>query len=335
MFQSLEELGRNRRSLRRRRLLIMGLTGIGGWFAYRWWGFRARPVSNRQTEFVTANRDFFTVSIRTGFRPQVTEADYRLLVEGPDHSLHLSLQDLQSLDRRVEFRTLACVGNGIGGPGIGNAAWTVTPLAPLLRRVADAVKSPLWVEFEGLDGFYSSVDWVAATDPEAVLAYEMNGEPLPPAHGFPLRVILPDRYGMKQPRWLRRISVVSRNPSGYWERRGWCSECRIRMTARIDSAKPRSDGLWEVAGIAFCGQSRVGRVEVSDDRGNTWRAAALNEPVLPHAWAKWRWDWRPASRGPWVLTVRVEAEDGSRQIDSYGGSFPSGATGYHRVSVEV
>lgn len=335
MFKSLEELSKDRKRLRRRRFLIVGLTAVAGWYVHRWWGFRARPVSNRATSFVTPTRDFFKISIRPGFRPAVDEAGYRLAVEGPSGAVSLSLGELRSLPSRTEPRTLACVGNGVGGPGIGNAVWTGTSLAPIVARVASGTDEPLWVGFEGMDGFYSSVEWAAATDPETILAYAMNEEPLPPAHGYPLRVLIPDRYGMKQPRWLERITVGPDNPSGYWERRGWCSECRIRMTARIDSARPGADGAWSVTGVAYCGRRRVGRVEVSDDGGDRWHAAAVEDPVAPHAWAVWRYSWRPSGPGSHVLTVRVSAEDGEAQEDRYGSSFPSGSTGYHRVQVQV
>jgi hypothetical protein len=138
---------------------------------------------------------------------------------------------------------------------------------------------------------------------------------------------------MKQPRWLEKI-VVSDDDSGYWERRGWCDECFVHMTARIDSARPQSDGSYRVAGVAFCGAAAVGAVEVSDD-GENWHRAVLGEPARPNAWSTWTFDWDPGSKGEYTLSARVFDADGKRQEEGYSGVFPSGSTGIHRVTLTV
>jgi hypothetical protein len=173
----------------------------------------------------------------------------------------------------------------------------------------------------------SSLSWIA---------YQMNGEPLPVKHGFPARVLLPGIYGMKQPRWLSKIEIV-KSPwfKGYWEARGYCDECKIKMTARLDSARPQPDGSWLVTGVALCGLETVGTVEVSFDDGNTWQSATITSETLPDAWVTWQIAWKPVNKGEYVLSARVVAASGNRQIESNSTSFPSGSTGLHRVIVTV
>ena len=333
LFKSQEERKRNRRAMFRRRFITFTVTGIGALFAYRWWKFRPVPVPQRETTYLTGNRSFFTVSIQPGYRPKIDPAVYRLVLEGPAGAVDLGLDRIRSLPSLQIVRTLACVGNGVGGMGLGNAEWTVVPLQLVLAPVLGETPDGLHATFYGMDGFYSSVPLSVALDPETVLAFEMNGEPLPPAHGYPLRVLIPGRYGMKQPRWLERV-VISADDPGYWERRGWCDECRLRMTARIDSVWEQDQGLYRVSGVAFCGTVPVGSVSVSED-GENWLPAVLGEKPLANAWSTWSCNWVPKSKGEVVLTVRVVDAHGRRQEEGYSGAFPSGATGLHRVVVQV
>ncbi|HSR53249.1 MAG TPA: molybdopterin-dependent oxidoreductase [Acidobacteriota bacterium] len=237
----------------------------------------------------------------------------------------------------------------------------------------------LRVVFRARDGFFSSVPLEVGLDPEAYLAYEMNGRRLPREHGFPARVLLPGKYGMKQPKWLERIEITSRNVGGYWENQGWSDSCDVRMMSRIDrvdrlgrederpsrpgdrghgehffsqqqdaipqetttaetsaaAGDTRGSGIWVVEGIAYCGGQAVGAVEISCDGQDTWHEAELTSSRRPNAWTTWRWLWKPSARGSYTLAVRTRDASGKRQPESYTGSFPSGSTGIHKVSVEV
>ncbi len=333
LFEFQEERKRNRRAVLRRRFITFTVTGIGAIYAYRWWKFRPVPVAQRETNYVTPNQSFFSVSIRPGFRPEIDPAEFRLLLEGPGGKQSMSLDQIRSLAVQREMRTLVCVGNGVGGTGMGNAEWTSVSLRQVIEPVLGGRAKGLFATFYGMDGFYSSIPLSDAIDPETLLAYEMNGEPIPPAHGYPLRVLIPGRYGMKQPRWLEKI-VVSEEDPGYWERRGWCDECSIHMTARIDSARRQAAGRYQVSGVAFCGAAPAGRIEVSDD-GETWHRAVLGEPPRPNAWSTWTFDWVPKSTGEYTLSARVVDAAGRRQEEGYSGVFPSGSTGIHQVTVRV
>ena len=250
-------------------------------------------------------------------------------------SRRYSLADLASRNPRTVYRTLMCVSNRVGGDSIGNAAWTVTPLGPLREPLLAGAGDGLRAAFYAADGFHSSVPLQVALDPEAYLAWEINGVALPREHGFPLRVLLPDKYGMKQPRWLERIEITGESVSGHWEKWGWSDECNVRMIARIDSVKRTPAEHWRVAGIAYCGAQPVTAVEVSDNGGEVWRGARLIGETLTNAWALWELDWDPPGEGEHVLAVRVTDAAGNHQIAGYSGSYPSGSTGFHRVIVRV
>jgi DMSO/TMAO reductase YedYZ molybdopterin-dependent catalytic subunit len=201
--------------------------------------------------------------------------------------------------------------------------------------VRDRDPSNLRVVFHGLDGFYSSVPYSVAADPDSLLAYEMNGQPLPSKHGYPLRVLLPGRYGMKQPRWLEKIVITTSDESGYWEKRGWSDSALINPLSRIDSAKPIDRGLWKVTGIAFCGNQAVGSVDLSADGGETWKRARLTSSAQRHVWTTWEFDWHPSQGGEHILAVRVTDQDGRKQEEDFDGAFASGSTGLHRVVITV
>lgn len=337
MFESIEKLNESRRRTGRRTFMFGAIGMVGAYFGFRWWRDRPRPVAQIETRYITPVEDFYTISIDPGFVPGATVRDWKLEVVGPAGAgFSIGYDELLRLERRRVFKTFLCVGNEVGGPSIGNAEWTATPLEPIISRAIGGEKREgLRAVFHALDGFYSSVPLEAALSPESYIAYEMNGERLTKAHGFPARVLLPNVYGMKQPRWLSRIEVASRSESGYWEKRGWCSTCDIRMTSRIDSAVSNGDGSWTVTGIAYCGGRVPSLVEISDDQGRSWKKASLTSELHPNAWATWRFDWRPASKGEIILASRVTDSAGDRQIESYTGGFPSGSTGLHRVIVRV
>lgn len=336
LFDSINQLNTERHRTNRRRFLFGGIGAILSYFGYRWYYFRARPITNLVTKFITPNQEFYAVSIDESFRPNVKPDEWKLEIIGPNN-FSLSYDELQKLPRQEVHKTFVCVGNEPGGPAMGNAVWTATALAPILEKAIGTMpRENLRVVFHALDGFYSSVPLELALSSLSWIAYQMNGDPLPEKHGFPARVLLPGIYGMKQPRWLSKIEIV-KTPwfKGYWEAHGYCDECKIKMTARLDSARPQKDGSWLVTGVALCGRETVGTVEVSFDDGATWQAATITSETLPDAWVTWQINWKPKNKGEHVLSARVVAASGQRQNERNSTSFPSGSTGLHRAIVNV
>lgn len=283
--------------------------------------------------------------------PAVDPAAFRLMVDGLVHT-ELSL-DLDAIRRRPRVSavvTLECAGNGrarlqprpVSQPwlveAVGTSRWTGTPLAPLLRE-AGLRDGSVDVVFTGVDhgiergveqDYQRSLSLAEALREDVLLAYEMNGAPLPPQHGFPLRLVVPGWYGMAHVKWLTRITAVVEAFDGYqmraYRRRDEPTDDGIPLT-RIE---PRAllvppgfpdfmsrtrvlrEGRTLVEGRAWSGWAPVDLVEISTDGGDTWTGADLEPAPEPSAWARWTWPW-DATSGAYVLCVRARDASGRHQ----------------------
>ena len=265
-----------------------------------------------------------------------------------------TLSELQARERMTLPVTLECAGNGralLEGEraasqpwlveAVGTAEWTGTPLAPLLRETGLA-EGAAEIVFTGADrGVQGGVEHVYeralslddALRDEVLLAYEMNGEPLPAQHGFPLRLVVPGWYGMTHVKWLQRIAAVA-EPFAGWQQ----AEAYLIDDVPVQRMLPRSllvppgipdfltrerfadPGRQTITGRAWSGHGEITRVEVSDDGGTTWTDAQLDPPLGEFAWRGWRLDW-DATPGEHELCCRA--------TDSAGNSQPLTATWNH------
>jgi hypothetical protein len=172
-----------------------------------------------------------------------------------------------------------------------------------------------------------------------MLVYEMNGAVLPPSHGFPARLLVPDIYGMKNVKWVTKIELVGYDFVGYWQRQGWSDVATMHTTSRIDLPRNQSylrGGRSFVGGVAVAGQRGISRVEVSTDDGRSWQPAVIKPALGPNSWVLWLFEWDlPLDAADRRLLVR--AVDGTRaaQVATRSETVPNGATGYHQVSVRL
>lgn len=301
-----------------------------------------QPEAKRVTPFVTSNEDFYLVAVDPSYRPpldrQNVDANWSLELAGiSGNSSRIGYDDLLGrADRSVHY-TFECIGNRVGGQLIGNAEWRVVPLKEILARAPGGLAGVRSVMFEGLDDFYSSVSIERCTDDYAFVAMQMNGVPLPAGHGFPTRVILPDLYGMKQPRWLRRITLQEdAETTSYWEERGWAGEVPVKITSRLDPREDLApDQPAELTGIAFAGARGIRKVEVSLDDGESWVACELVTGEQPHVWSLWRYLWQKPTPGRHTLMVRATDGTGALQTAERTDPSPDGASGYDRREVEI
>ncbi len=337
LFDSINQLQQARRKTSRRLFLLGGLSAVAGYFGFRLWKFKARAAANRTTKYLSTNQEFYTVAVDEGFRPNVNESTWKLEVSAEKGKrLSISYDELVKLENRQVYKTFICIGNEVGGPFINNAEWTVTPLAPILAKALEGATEGTRAIFYGLDEFYSSVPLEVAMHSNAYIAYKMNGEKLPLRHGYPARVFLPGKYGMKQPRWLSKIEIREAPwVKGYYEVRGYSDNAQIKNTARIDYAMKESAETWKITGVALCSSESVGKVEISTDDGESWNIATITSDRLPEAWVTWKYEWKPLSRGEYIISARVFDQRGLAQIPENSGSFPSGSSGYHRIVVKV
>ncbi len=184
---------------------------------------------------ITPNEDFYVTP--KGGTPSVKAADWKLTVDGlVSHPFTLACDKLLALPRIEKELTLECISNPVGGNYAGNTRWTRTPLKPLiecavpLREAAHAV-------LYAADGFTTGHPADRIWNDENFLAYQMNGENLPRLHGYPVRIFIPAKYGMKQPKWVTRIQFVDKAYLGYWERRGWADTCERRAMLNSPTSK--------------------------------------------------------------------------------------------------
>jgi hypothetical protein len=189
---------------------------------------------------------------------------------------------------------------------------------------------------KAVDGFYESVQMRDMLDSRTLLVYGMNGETLPVEHGFPLRIYIPNRYGMKQPKWITSIEAIDHSGRGYWVDEGWSAEARPQILSVIDAvAKDHNvNGRVPIGGIAWAGDRGIKKVEVQVD-GGTWAEAILQTPPLsPLTWVLWRYDWL-AVPGRHVFRVRATDGTGALQTGEEHDTFPDGATGYNSTTVTI
>jgi DMSO/TMAO reductase YedYZ molybdopterin-dependent catalytic subunit len=264
------------------------------------------PVAGTRAEFTPIERHYrIDVDTRP---PRIDAADWRLKVHGlVDRPLELTLDDLRREEPLHQFITLACISNPPGGDLIGTTRWTGVALASVVagsRPQPEATHAKL----SSADGFFEFVDLAAAArDRRVMLAYAWDDVPLTTEHGFPLRLYVPDVYGMKQPKWIERIELVNRWEPGYWVERGWDRDGRMLATAVVDVAAFDRKGLVLAGGIAHAGARGVSRVDVRIDSGE-WQEAKLRRPLADTTWVIWRAE---LSAGPASRECSVRCVDGA------------------------
>ncbi|WP_176449826.1 molybdopterin-dependent oxidoreductase [Geodermatophilus saharensis] len=289
------------------------------------------------TPLFTANRDFYRVDTAITV-PQIRPAAYRLTLSGMfDAPRSYTLADLFDRDDVVERDvTLTCVSNEVGGGLAGTARWTGVPLGALLRENGVSADSDQLV-CRSSDGMTIGTPTRAALDVgNAMLAFGMNGEPLPVEHGFPVRMLVPGLYGyVSACKWLTSIEATTFDAfDAYWVERDWAAQGPVKVASRIDTPaplRPFPAGRRPIAGVAWAQGRGIARVEVRVDDG-AWQEAELAPQAGVDVWRQWvlPHDFAP---GSYQLTVRATAADGEVQTEQRARPFPDGASGLHSTRV--
>ena len=310
------------------------------------------PLEGFQS-FLTPVDQFF---VRTHvYAPQVEVGSWKLQVSGEvANPLTLTMDELKKLPRVELIGVLECAGNGRSFyeptvPGaqwrygaVGNARWAGVRLADVLKK-AGVKPSARELIFDGVDvpigkmpDFQRGIPLAKATDPNTLLAYEMNGEPLTTAHGFPLRVVSPGWAADSWVKWLKGIQVLDKEFEGFWMKSAYRRpEYPVRPGEAVDASKMRPvtrlrvksviaaplDGTTvapgqkvKVYGAAWAGdQGPVSAVDVSVDSGRTWRPAALSGQPTPYGWRLWELSWTPPHEGFYNVLARARTMAGDVQ----------------------
>jgi DMSO/TMAO reductase YedYZ molybdopterin-dependent catalytic subunit len=284
----------------------------------------------------TPNADFYRIDTVLSL-PLIEPTDWRLRIHGMvERELTLSFDDLLRRTAVHKWVTLCCVSNEVGGDLIGNALWSGVLLKDLLAEAGPAANADA-VLATSKDGWTSGTPLTALTDDrQSLLAYEMNGQPLPIEHGFPVRVVVPGLYGyVSATKWVVDMEVSRFDRfDAYWTTRGWSEQGPIKIESRIDRPRSKaSAGNVTVAGVAWHQHVGISAVEVRVD-GGPWQRATLAADGSIDTWRQWHWVWN-APRGNHVLQVRAIDAAGIPQTEDEASPVPNGATGLHTVNITV
>jgi DMSO/TMAO reductase YedYZ molybdopterin-dependent catalytic subunit len=288
--------------------------------------------------YTTSNDTFYRINTALVL-PQVDPATWTLKIHGRvRRPITLTFDDLIRRPMIERYVTLACVSNVVGGDLIGNARWLGVPVKDLLDEAgpeegADQVVS------RSIDDFTAGTPTAILTDGrDAMIAIGMNGEPLPVAHGFPVRMVVPGLYGyVSATKWLAELELTTfADYDAYWIRRGWAEQAPVKTQSRIDTPRGGTtvgSGSVVVAGVAWAQHRGISKVEVRIDDG-AWQSAMLAATVSVDTWRLWSWRW-PATPGRHRIQVRATDNAGETQTESAASPFPDGATGWHTIDVSV
>jgi DMSO/TMAO reductase YedYZ molybdopterin-dependent catalytic subunit len=288
--------------------------------------------------FITSNNNFYRVDTAIVL-PQVDPNSWQLRIHGMvNQEMVLTFDDLIRRPLIEDYITLCCVSNPVAGPYIGNALWLGASLGAILREAGiKAGADQLYCT--SVDGFTVGTPVATAMDGrDALLAVAMNGQPLPVAHGFPARMVVPGLYGyVSATKWVTDIEVTTfAANAAYWVPRGWSQQAPIKTESRIDvptGANPLSAGQVAVAGVAWAQHKGIAAVEVRVDNG-PWTAARLDAVPGIDCWRQWVWDW-DATSGNHLIESRATDETGYTQTSLQEPPEPNGASGYPMVQVSV
>ena len=309
----------------------------------------SQPRVSQLGEFITPNHLFY---VRDHFvdRPVLSDEEWRVQVTGDGvEDKSFSLADLKSLPAKSLTVTLECAGNGGYGNGterqqhhmtsmVGTAVWRGVPVAALFKNeIPTEVKEFVFRGYDGgvdpsepvpIDCYTRSVPREKALDNDTLLVYEMNGEPLPRAHGFPVRLVVPGWYGMDSVKWLRSIEART-TPLGHFydnhRYRAQSTDTGLHTGRRIRQLEVKSLvvspsngqrillGDIPISGLAWAGENDVTGVDISFDGGQTWEASELDDEVRPYSWRRWSLTYKADEVGPLDFIVRAVDSEGRVQ----------------------
>ncbi len=290
------------------------------------------------TPLFVPNDDFYRIDTALTGPPPVDVTTWRLRIHGMvGEERSFGFEELVDRGLIESDITIACVSNKVGGGLVGNARWTGIPLAPLLDEVG-VLDAGTQLVGRSVDGFTVGFPTDLARDGrDAMIAVAMNGEPLPVAHGFPARLVVPGVYGyVSATKWLGDIELTGWDDfDAYWIQRTWSKEGPIKTQSRIDTVGDGqvTAGTTAVAGVAWAPTRGIGRVEVRLDDG-PWQEAVLSQPLNDTTWVQWRAD-VDLPAGDHAVTVRATDGTGTTQSEPPRPEHPDGAEGWHQVRVSV
>ncbi|MGI9147896.1 MAG: molybdopterin-dependent oxidoreductase [Chloroflexota bacterium] len=297
---------------------------------------------------ITANEDFYVVTKNAVLDPIVDAAAWRLVIDGEVvRPVQVDYRTLRALPGVEVTKTLECISNFTAGCSltsfgcdlISTARWKGARLSDVLDLAGGLNPTAVGLAVLSTDEFSAGLAPEVVADPETLIVYEMNGQPIPREHGFPARLLVPGRYGMKDPKWLTGIRAMTQEYQGWYEQRNWNKDGIVKTMSRIDvpaDGARLTPGDQRIAGIAYAGDRGLTKVELSLDDGGTWRSAAFLEPMAGKD-TMVRWEATVSLPAAASLTITVRATDGAGdvQTEDFQLPQPDGASGRDAITVSI
>ena len=288
------------------------------------------------TPLIVDNDDFYQIDTRLG-APHIDTSTWNLRIFGMvDREVTLTYEQLLAMPLIEQYVTIAWVSNEVGGHLVGNAKWKGVNLDSILAMagVQAGASQVVGHSYDWTSGF--PTEHLSGAGKDAIVAVLMNGEPLPPRHGYPARVIVPGLYGyVSATKWVTGIELTTLEAfDAYWVKLGWAKEGPILTQSRIDTPRAGQslpNGQIQVAGVAWAPTRGISKVEIDIDEDENWRAAQLSSPLSTYTWVQWQITVGiPVGRH----SIRVRATDGTGAVEDSRVTppAPDGARGYHMVT---
>lgn len=265
--------------------------------------------------FITPSDQYFQQ--RIGEIPIIDQDTYRLKISGAiDTPGTFSLEELSKLEMTKRTLAIECIGNPVNGPLLGHASWTGFSIYNLLEGlgIKEGVSN---VKYICADGYYTYNTLDELQSAEVLGALYMNEDPIPAKYGFPLRIIFPGYYGVRQPGWIVEIELLEEMEEDYFQRSGWKTERSMAIDSKIffplnNSQFALGDSI-KIGGAAY-GSKRISGVDISLDDGLTWTPATITRKLNEdYTWVFWEYMIKPQSAGLLTISSRATGQDGTTQ----------------------
>ena len=299
---------------------------------------------------ITDIPNFYITTKNAGGDPILEPSQWRLILDGEvGRPVQLNLDILYRLPAIRFTKTLECISNWVnqcdrsqGGPAFGcdlisTAVWKGVRLSDVFALAGGVKANARSIAVIGADEFSSSIPPDPQTLASTLLVYEMNDQVLPLEHGYPARLLIPNRYGMKSPKWVIAMRPTNEVHLDWYGQRGWNLNAFVQTITRIDApihGQLMAPGEHTIAGIAYAGSRGISQVEYSANGGSTWQRASFVEPAIGgDVWVRWEGTFSLAASSSAVLMARSIDASGVRQREDYTITQPDGGTGIHSIEV--
>ncbi len=298
---------------------------------------------------ITPNQQFYIVTKNASGDPLIDPATWRVILEGEfNKPVQLDYLTMRKLPQTKYFKTQECVSNfttkcelaPFGCDLVSTVQFTGVKLDTLFEVAGGLKPAATHLVASCVDEYTSTLPIKDLLAMEAMLAYEMNGQPLPYEHGYPAKLVTPGRYGYKNAKWVVGLRALNKEVVDWFGQRNWSKEAFVKTMSRID-VPARGDQLkagapQKIGGIAYAGLKGISKVEFSWDGGKTWTAAKFIEaPEGKDMWKRWEGSFTPAAPGKLEVVSRATDGEGKLQIEPFGLTQPDGGTGWDRFELAV